>query len=110
MVQRGREVGNCWGHFTVTAPNMQRLCVCNRMRSPAEPSAPPSPREEQQLRAGLRLKEAREEVETEETSSEGRDTKLSISWLSGRVESHQPQRPVRRGHERWGHEHSVRLW
>lgn len=54
--------------------------------------------------------EAREEVETEETSSEGKDTKLSISWLSGRVESHQPQRPVRRGHERWGHEHSVRLW
>ena len=69
------------------------------MNDPAEPPLPSSPREEQPLRTGLRLKEAREGLETEETFSEGRDTRLSTNWLSGMVESYQPQKPVRWGHE-----------
>lgn len=87
-----------WGTLGGSLQSLYQRCRdCDETRGLAKPPASPSLREEQTLRTGFRLKEAREGLETEKTSSEGRDTRLSTSWFRGMVESHQPEKPVRWG-------------
>lgn len=56
------------------------------MRGPAEPPLSPSPREEQPLRTGLRLKEAREGLETEKIvlRRKGHKTEYLLAQWTGR--------------------------